>query len=165
MCRSWRLCRMSSETKWTATPFRYLDQITLFQSCTKWVRRGHGSGADRTTMWTRHLRRVVRPCRPSRSAASIRSPACRGEISGGRTFKELRPLALGSRPPSDEALAEVASMIAAARAPIIIAGGGVHCSGAAAELAGAPEEACLPILTTNMGRGRWTNFIRFRPEC
>ena len=50
-------------------------------------------------------------------------------------------------------IAEAASLLAAAKNPLIIAGGGVHLSGAAAELAALQQDAHLPVATTFMGKG------------
>lgn len=47
----------------------------------------------------------------------------------------------------------VARLIATARSPLVVAGGGVHSSGAVAELAALQEIAHLPVVTTNMGKG------------
>ncbi|PWC28752.1 acetolactate synthase catalytic subunit [Teichococcus aestuarii] len=65
---------------------------------------------------------------------------------------------LGSYPldrPQPEAarIEEAAALLAGAARPIVIAGGGVHLSGAAAELAALQEEAHLPVATTFMGKG------------
>jgi acetolactate synthase-1/2/3 large subunit len=43
--------------------------------------------------------------------------------------------------------------LAAARHPLVVAGGGIHLSGAAAELASLQETAHLPVGTTVMGKG------------
>ena len=50
-------------------------------------------------------------------------------------------------------IAEAAAMLAAAKNPLIIAGGGVHSSGAAAELSSVQQDAHLPVATTTMGKG------------
>jgi acetolactate synthase-1/2/3 large subunit len=60
--------------------------------------------------------------------------------------------------PQDRVVADPARVVAAAallagaRAPLVIAGGGVHASGASAELA-ALQELGLPVATTVMGKG------------
>ena len=51
------------------------------------------------------------------------------------------------------AVAAAAEALAAARHPLVVAGGGVHLSGAAAELAALQEAAHLPVGTTVMGKG------------
>ncbi|MGE0417418.1 MAG: thiamine pyrophosphate-dependent enzyme, partial [Acetobacteraceae bacterium] len=50
-------------------------------------------------------------------------------------------------------IAKAANMLAAARNPVIVAGGGVHLSDACAELAALQQDAHLPVATTMMGKG------------
>ena len=63
------------------------------------------------------------------------------------------------RYPLDRVLADpaqieaAADLLAAAERPLIVAGGGVHLSDAAAELAALQEKASLPVATTTMGKG------------
>jgi acetolactate synthase-1/2/3 large subunit len=55
--------------------------------------------------------------------------------------------------PSDEDIAEAASLIAESKAPFIYAGGGVIASGASAELAALVERLQAPIALSLMGQG------------
>ena len=55
--------------------------------------------------------------------------------------------------PGTEKLDEAADLLAKAKMPLIIAGGGVHISGASRALAQLQETARLPVLTTVMGKG------------
>ncbi|MFE2870149.1 acetolactate synthase catalytic subunit [Embleya sp. NPDC059259] len=69
-----------------------------------------------------------------------------------------RSATLGSFPldrprPAARAVREAAELLASARSPIVIAGGGVHVSGAVAELVALQELAQLPVATTHMGKG------------
>ncbi|MBV9528299.1 acetolactate synthase catalytic subunit [Sphingomonas sp.] len=48
---------------------------------------------------------------------------------------------------------EAAGLLASAKCPLVVAGGGVHLSDAGAELATLQENAHLPVATTNMGKG------------
>ena len=50
-------------------------------------------------------------------------------------------------------MARAADLIADARHPVLIAGGGVHLSGASAAIAALQERAALPVGTTTMGKG------------
>jgi acetolactate synthase-1/2/3 large subunit len=50
-------------------------------------------------------------------------------------------------------IAEVAALLVQAEHPIIVAGGGVHLSGAVAELCQLQDLASLPVATTAMGKG------------
>ncbi len=51
------------------------------------------------------------------------------------------------------AVARAADLLAGATSPLVIAGGGVHLSDAAAELAALQDAAHLPVATTVMGKG------------
>ena len=55
--------------------------------------------------------------------------------------------------PAQSAVQQAAELIAGARRPILIAGGGVHLSGASAVVAELQERASLPVGTTTMGKG------------
>ncbi|MCF8501015.1 MAG: acetolactate synthase catalytic subunit [Rhodospirillum sp.] len=63
--------------------------------------------------------------------------------------------------PESKAVAEAARLIAEAENPLVIAGGGVHVSGACDALANLQEAACLPVATTNMGKGSINEFAPF----
>jgi acetolactate synthase-1/2/3 large subunit len=74
-----------------------------------------------------------------------------------------RKMSLGHWP-LDRVRADQESIIAAAQilseatSPVVVAGGGVHSAGAAAELADLQNEASLPVFTTNMGKGTVDEF-------
>jgi acetolactate synthase-1/2/3 large subunit len=58
------------------------------------------------------------------------------------------------RPVADPVkVAEAAKLIAEARMPVLLAGGGVHASGANDALAELQDLAHIPVFTTNMGKG------------
>jgi acetolactate synthase-1/2/3 large subunit len=133
--------------------FQDLDQVALFQSCTKWVRRV--TVAERIDDYVDAAFTAATSGRAGPVALLLPADLLRSEVQAPTAARSRN---LGHWPldrvrPSDGALAEVASLIAAAKAPIIIAGGGVHCGGAAAELAGLQQQASLPVFTTNMGKG------------
>ncbi|ACP22515.1 AtrC acetolactate syntase (plasmid) [Sinorhizobium fredii NGR234] len=133
--------------------FQDLDQIALLQSCTKWVRRV--TVPARIDDYVDAAFTAATSGRAGPAALLLPADLLRAEA---RAPDFPRSRNLGQWPldrirPSDAALAEVASLIAAAQAPIIIAGGGVHCGGAATELSALQQEACLPVFTTNMGKG------------
>lgn len=54
---------------------------------------------------------------------------------------------------SAEAITTAADLIAGAKSPVVIAGGGVHCSNASRALTALADTAHLPVFTTNMGKG------------
>ncbi|CAN5601159.1 acetolactate synthase catalytic subunit [soil metagenome] len=55
--------------------------------------------------------------------------------------------------PGPDQIHLVAELLATARRPLLVAGGGVHRSGATAELAELQQLASLPVATTAMGKG------------
>jgi len=79
-------------------------------------------------------------------------------------FDEAAPAASGreialTRYPLDRPVADplqvrrAATLLARAERPLVIAGGGIHLSDAAGDLARLQEEASLPVATTSMGKG------------
>src|SRR5690606_35765946 len=60
--------------------------------------------------------------------------------------------------PDSASLDRAAELLANAERPVVIAGGGVHSSGACAALAQLQETAGLPVATTNMGKGAIDEF-------
>ncbi|PDT82357.1 acetolactate synthase catalytic subunit [Sinorhizobium sp. BJ1] len=133
--------------------FQEFDQIALFQSCTKWVRRV--TVPERIDDYVDAAFTAATSGRAGPAALLLPADLLRTEAGApaATRSKNLGHWPLDRLRPSDGALADVASLIAATKAPIVIAGGGIHCSGAAAELAGLQQEACLPVFTTNMGKG------------
>ncbi|KQZ61048.1 acetolactate synthase catalytic subunit [Sphingopyxis sp. Root1497] len=72
--------------------------------------------------------------------------------------KLVRSRSLGSFPldrprPDAQAVEAAARLLGSARAPLIMAGGGVHVSGAATALSRLSDAAHIPVATTNMGKG------------
>lgn len=138
--------------------FQDLDQIALFQSCTKWVRRINV--AERVDDYVDAAFTAATSGRAGPVALLLPADLLRQTSAAPQRARES---SLGYWPldrirPSDGALQAAAKLIAEARWPVIIAGGGVHCSGAAEQLAHIQEEAALPVFTTNMGKGAVSEF-------
>src|SRR5699024_7426304 len=75
-------------------------------------------------------------------------------VSDGRArTKSLGHYPLDRTVPDNESIKHAAELLAQAKAPVVVAGGGVHLSGAAAALANLQEVAHLPVATTVMGKG------------
>jgi acetolactate synthase-1/2/3 large subunit len=133
--------------------FQELDHFALFAGCSKWIRRlddparaddyldmaftaaTTGRPGPAVLMLPKDLLRET-----SQSAAHARS-------SHLGTFPLDRPR------PSAEAVRRAADLLAGAQRPVIIAGGGVHGSGASHVLAELQELAHIPVATTIMGKG------------
>jgi acetolactate synthase-1/2/3 large subunit len=132
--------------------FQELDHLELFKGCAKWVRRVPVSARidDYVDM-------------AFAAAASGRpGPAvllCPLDLIGEVGVAASARGAMLGRYPLDRSVADPAQVAAAARllagakAPLLVAGGGVHSSGATQALARLQEDYALPVATTSMGKG------------
>jgi acetolactate synthase-1/2/3 large subunit len=132
--------------------FQELDHLALFQACAKWVRRV--GEANRIEDYVDMAFAAAASGRPG--PAVLLLPA---DMLNERMVEETqnRAAKLG-RYPLDRTCAdaarieEAATLLRAARRPIVVAGGGVHLSGAAPELARL-QALGFPVMTTVMGKG------------
>jgi acetolactate synthase-1/2/3 large subunit len=132
--------------------FQELDHIALFQGCTKWVRRV--TQASRVEDYLDMAFAAAAGGRPGPAVLLLPADLLREQVpAGARRRASLGRFPL-DRPLADPAqIAEAAEVLAAARNPLLIAGGGIHLSAAAPVLARLQEEAHLPVMTTVMGKG------------
>lgn len=132
--------------------FQELDHISLFQSCTKWVRRV--TEASRIEDYVDMAFTIATSGRPGPTALLLPADLLK-EPAGvfGRRQSCLGNYPLDRVIPDPAQIDAAADLIAAAQNPVVMAGGGVHLSGAATELAALQEEAHLPVMTTAMGKG------------
>ncbi len=133
--------------------FQEFDHFALFASCAKWIRRLDDPA--RVDDYLDQAISVACSGRPGpvvlllpRDVLNLPAPepqnprrAVLGRFPQDRT-----------RPPADR-VAEAADILRTARRPLVIAGGGVHLSGAAEALATLQERGALPVGTTTMGKG------------
>jgi acetolactate synthase I/II/III large subunit len=132
--------------------FQELDHLELFRGCCKWVRRIHS--ADRVDDYVDMAVTAATSGRPGPAVL-----LCPLDVIGAPAARSGERSAAMGRYPLDRTLAdpaaisEVAALLAKAKQPLIVAGGGVHLSGAAAELSRLQENASLPVATTAMGKG------------
>ncbi len=131
--------------------FQELDHLALFAPVTKWVRRV--TEASRVEDYVDQAFAVACSGRPGPVALLLpadllveSAPATTRKASLGR-FPLDRTVA------SPDNIRQAALLLAKAERPIVIAGGGVHLSGAHEALASLQEEAHLPVATTVMGKG------------
>lgn len=134
--------------------FQDLDHPELFRACSKWVRRL--TQLSRIDDYIDMAFTAAASGRPGpavlllpqdllvESAASVETPARSHNLGG---YPLDRALA------DPEKIAQAARLLAAAENPLIVAGGGVHISGAHAELAQLQAAAGIPVATTVMGKG------------
>lgn len=132
--------------------FQELDHISLFQSCTKWVRRV--TEANRVEDYVDMAFTIATGGRPGPTALLLPADLLK-EPAGifGRRQACLGNYPLDRMLPDPAQIDAAADLIAVAQNPVVMAGGGVHLSVAAAELAALQEEAHLPVMTTVMGKG------------
>lgn len=132
--------------------FQELDHRSLFASCTKWLRSLDDPA--RTDDLLDMAMTVACSGRPG--PVTLMLP--RDVLSQPAPVSATRRRRLGTYPldrttPELEALERAASVIAEGRSPILVAGGGVHLSGAAEAVSSLQEQASLPVGTTTMGKG------------
>lgn len=133
--------------------FQELDHLALFASCAKWTRRL--ITADRAEDYVDAAFVAAASGRPGPAvlllpADLLREPA----VESNRARRgNLGAWPLDRPRPSDAAISDAAAMIAEARHPVVMAGGGALSIGAPERLAALQETASLPVFTTNMGKG------------
>ena len=133
--------------------FQELDHLKLFDACAKWVRRL----TDPTRADDYIDMAMTAACAGRPGPAVLLLPVdLLSEPAPPRPFR--RTAALGTWPldravPEPARIDEAAHLLAEARNPLVIAGGGVHSASASAALATLQEQAGLPVAYTMMGKG------------
>ena len=132
--------------------FQEFDHRTLFASCTKWVR----SLDDPARVDEYVDAAMTAACSSRPGPVALLLP--RDVLTMAAAGQAARGIRLGQYPldrtmPAQDAVRQAAELIAGARSPILIAGGGVHLSGASAAIAELQEQASFPVGTTTMGKG------------
>ncbi|TPI27655.1 acetolactate synthase catalytic subunit [Mesorhizobium sp. B3-2-1] len=133
--------------------FQELDHIALFQACAKWVRRI--ITADRVDDYVDAAFAAAGSGRPGPAVLLLPADLLR-EIAPETGHPRLA--ALGSWPidrsrPGDAAISAAVELLAEARQPVVMAGGGALTTGAPQALARLQDLAHLPVMTTPMGKG------------
>ena len=132
--------------------FQELDHFALFSGVAKWIRRP--IEPSRITDYVDLAFATATGGRPGPVVLLLPADLLLEEAPA----QSSRGADLGAFPldrflPDVEKLDAAAALLAKAKQPLIIAGGGVHISGAASALAELQEKAHLPVLTTVMGKG------------
>jgi acetolactate synthase-1/2/3 large subunit len=133
--------------------FQELDHLELFKGCAKWIRRL--SESERVDDYIDMAFTAAASGRPGPAvlivpidlfdeAAAPRQPA---------RMANLGAFPLDRVGPDPDLIRKAAAIIAEAERPLIIAGGGVHVSGAHLALAALQDRASIPVATTSMGKG------------
>ncbi|MCK1463095.1 MULTISPECIES: acetolactate synthase catalytic subunit [unclassified Bradyrhizobium] len=133
--------------------FQELDHVALFASCAKWTRRL--SGADRVDDYVDAAFIAAASGRPGPAVLLLPADLLRETAT---PFAASRKASYGKFPldrsrPAQVNIEAVARLIAEARHPVVMAGGGAFSQDAPAALARLQDLAALPVFTTNMGKG------------
>ncbi len=133
--------------------FQELDHLDLFKGVSKWTRRV--TEIDRLDDYADMAFTAAASGRPGPVVLIVPIDLFNETAAQNprRHASSLGHFPLDRTVAAPEAIEEAARLLAAAASPLIIAGGGVHISDAAQELAALQEAAALPVATTAMGKG------------
>lgn len=132
--------------------FQELDHIALFGGCAKWIRRV--TEPSRVEDYVDMAFTAATGGRPGPAVLLLPADLLKERTTAfGRRRTNLGSYPLDRTLPEPARLDAAADLIAKARLPIVMAGGGVHLSGAAHALAALQQDAHLPVMTTVMGKG------------
>ncbi|MEE2760734.1 MAG: acetolactate synthase catalytic subunit [Pseudomonadota bacterium] len=141
-----------NRTQTDRNAFQEIDHLALFEPCSKWVRRV--TIAERVVDYMDMAFTMAASSRPGPAVILLPTDLLLEEIKAParRTFN------LGHYPPDrvtadPKQIEAAADLLAAAKLPLVVAGGGVHLSGAAKELSELLATANIPVMTTVMGKG------------
>ncbi|QEK90775.1 acetolactate synthase catalytic subunit [Achromobacter insolitus] len=131
--------------------FQEFDHLGLFSSCTKWVRRV--TEASRVEDYVDQAFAIACSGRPGPVVLMLPADLLTEAAAATQRQANLGHFPLDRNVAADDAVQAAADLLAGAQRPVIIAGGGVHVSGASQALAALQESAHLPVGTTVMGKG------------
>jgi acetolactate synthase-1/2/3 large subunit len=133
--------------------FQELDHLELFKGAAKWIKRV--TEIDRIDDYVDMAFTAAASGRPGPAVliAPIDLFGDTPKPSSGQRLASLGTFPLDRSVADPAAVEKAAELLANAKAPLVIAGGGVHASDAAAAVARLQEVASLPIATTVMGKG------------
>ncbi len=132
--------------------FQELDHFGLFAPVAKWVKRV--DRADRLEDYVDMAFTAATSGRPGPAVLLVPADLLLDQaLPTGPRAMSLGMVPLDRTLADPARIAEAAALLAKAKRPLVIAGGGIHLSDAAAELAALQEAAHLPVGTTVMGKG------------
>ncbi|WP_416427749.1 acetolactate synthase catalytic subunit (plasmid) [Pseudomonas sp. App30] len=132
--------------------FQEFDHLGLFQSCAKWVKRL--TEVSRLDDYIDQAFTAAASGRPGPAVLILPMDLLRkAAVSNTARTSNLGGYPLDRFAPSADAISNAARLLIAAKRPIIVAGGGVHLSGATASLNELSDLCGIPVATTNMGKG------------
>jgi acetolactate synthase-1/2/3 large subunit len=132
--------------------FQELDHFALFAGCTKAVTRLDDASRTEDVIDAA----FVAACSGRPGPVVVLLP--RDVLSIETSAEGLRRHSYATFPldrtrPDARSVDVAAKLLMSAERPLVIAGGGVHISRASESLAALQEQVCLPVATTNMGKG------------
>lgn len=133
--------------------FQELDHLELFKGVAKWIKRVTEVGRIDDYVDMAFTAAASGRPGPAVLIAPIDLFVDTPKAPSGRRLASLGTFPLDRSVADPAAIERAATLLASAEAPIVIAGGGVHVSGAADALARLQNVASLPIATTAMGKG------------
>lgn len=133
--------------------FQELDHLELFKGSAKWIKRV----ADVTRI-DEYVDMAFTAAASGRPGPAVLIAPIDMFVETTTSHDAYRTANLGTFPldrsgPDPARVAQAAALLAKAERPLIIAGGGVHVSDAANELAALQEAGSIPVATTVMGKG------------
>ncbi len=133
--------------------FQELDHLELFKGAAKWIKRI--TEVDRIDDYVDMAFTAAASGRPGPAVliAPIDLFLDTPKAGAGQRLASLGSFPLDRSVADPASIDSAADLLAGARAPLVIAGGGVHVSGAADAVARLQESASLPVATTVMGKG------------
>lgn len=131
--------------------FQELDHDRLFAGVTKWSRKL--PSPERIDDYLDMAIVQATTGRPGPVALMLPKDMLAAEAGEPRRAQRLGGFPLDRVAPDPARVREAAEVLAGARTPVVIAGGGVHLSGAAEAVARLQQRFSLPVATTNMGKG------------
>ena len=135
--------------------FQEIDHEALFRPCAKWVRRL--TVARRTAEYAVRAIRAATTGRPGPAVLLVPFDVLLEDVGDTTPPAWVTP-DTGRYPqdrfaPSRASLREALAIVSQAERPLVVAGGGVHHSGAAGALARLQRTLGVPVATTYMGKG------------
>ena len=139
-------------------PLTELDQEALFRPLTKW-----NGVIPAANMVPRMMRRAFREMcggRPGAVHLGLPFDVQKAEVTDEDTHADPAFTAYPARPaaPDPGDVAQVLEILAGAKRPVIICGGGVVLAGGEAALAGFADATGIPVATTVSGQGSLSDF-------
>lgn len=140
--------------------FQELDHVQLFQGSAKWIRRV--TEPQRVGEYTLRAVMAATTGRPGPAVLIVPFDVLLEQVPpiavGGQVAGGAIPEGFGAYPvdrflPARDQIQRAVQILARAERPLIVAGGGVHISGAAQVLSHVQDAWGIPVATTNMGKG------------